>query len=246
VAAAVSAWLSANTAWGVLVGSTAYGREIASRVAVSIGAGLTGDAVDVDVDDEQLVAWKPAFGGQLVAAITATSPVHIVTVRAGVVPAHGAPRPRRRDRGAPCVTPRGRVRVAARRTEDSLSELSQAEVVVGIGAAIPPDQLSELDELIAVLGAESCCTRKVTDAGWMPHARQVGITGRSIAPRLYVAIGMSGKFNHMAGVRSAGTVLTINADPEAPVWQFSDIGVVGTWQECVPQLTAALREALRG
>jgi electron transfer flavoprotein alpha subunit len=96
-----------------------------------------------------------------------------------------------------------------------------------------------------VLGAELGCTRKITDAGWMPHARQIGITGRAIAPRLYVAIGTSGKFNHMVGVRAAQTVLAINPDPDALVWQHADVGVVARFQDCVPLLVDELRQVQR-
>ena len=87
-----------------------------------------------------------------------------------------------------------------------------------------------------MLGAELAATRKVTDRGWAPRARQVGITGRSIAPRLYVAVGLSGKFNHMVGVRAAGTILAVNADRDAPVFEHCDVGIVGDWHEVVPLL----------
>jgi len=104
-----------------------------------------------------------------------------------------------------------------------------------------PDEYEQLSPLAALLGAELAATRKVTDRGWAPRARQVGITGRAIAPRLYVAIGLSGKFNHMVGVRGAGTVLAVNADRGAPVFGFCDVGVVGDWHEVVPLLAEALR-----
>ena len=88
-------------------------------------------------------------------------------------------------------------------------------------------------------------TRKVTDKGWAPRARQVGITGRSVAPRLYLGVGLSGKFNHMVGVRAAGTIVAINHDPGAPVFSQCDIGIVGDWHEAVPLLASALRDAQR-
>jgi electron transfer flavoprotein alpha subunit len=106
---------------------------------------------------------------------------------------------------------------------------------------VAPDDYGELTALAAVLGAELAATRKVTDKGWAPRARQVGITGRSLAPRLYVAVGLSGKFNHMVGVRAAGTILAVNADREAPVFEHCDVGIVGDWHQVVPLLHAALR-----
>jgi electron transfer flavoprotein alpha subunit len=230
--------------WGILASSTAFGREVASRVAATIGSGLTGDATDVEVVDGRLVAWKPAFGGQLVAAVTATSPVQMVTVRSGVVPPSIA---RRHVAEHSNLTgrPRGRVKVLSRQQQDSLESLSQADVVIGVGQGVMPEDLHELDELRDVLNAHIGCTRKVTDSGSMPHARQIGLTGRAISPALYVAIGTSGKFNHMVGVRAAGMVLAINPDRDALVWQHADVGVVAPFQECVPLLVKELRQALR-
>lgn len=245
IASAVASWTHAAQPWIILAGSTAYGREVASRVAAAIDAGLTGDAVEVDIVAEQFVAWKPAFGGQLVAAITATSPVQIATIRAGVLP-----RSMTRDYVAEQSTieapRRGRVHVRLRRQEDSLESMSEAAVVIGVGQGVTPEELDRLDDLRSVLGAEIGCTRKVTDSGWLPHARQIGVTGRAISPRLFIAIGISGKFNHMVGVRSAQTVLAINPDREAPVWQHADIGVVAPFQECVPLLVDELRHVMSG
>ncbi len=239
VAAAVAAWAEVPP-WAVLAPSTAWGREVAGRVAAAIGAGLTGDAVELDVHDGRLVAWKPAFGGQLVAAIHCESPTQMATVRVGVLPTL-APR----AVGVPVAhevtgTTRGRVCVLSRTRDDDLDVLAEAGAVVGVGRGVDPADYPGLDPLLAALGAELGATRKVTDNGWMPRARQIGITGRSIAPRLFVSIGSSGKFNHMVGVRAAGTVLAINPDPDAPVFGVADVGIVGDWRVVVPHLVAAV------
>ena len=113
-----------------------------------------------------------------------------------------------------------------------------------VGAAVPPDEYPLIEPLINVLGAELAATRKVTDKGWQPRARQIGITGRSVAPRLYVGLGLSGKFNHMVGVRAAGTVLAVNRDEDALVWEHADIGIVGDWHDVVPALTQRLAVAI--
>ena len=101
---------------------------------------------------------------------------------------------------------------------------------------VPGDELAALDGLTGALGAELAATRKVTDQGWLPRARQVGITGRSIGPRLYIALGLSGKFNHSVGIRRSGTVLAVNNDPEAMIFGLADIGIVGDWREVAPLL----------
>jgi electron transfer flavoprotein alpha subunit len=135
---------------------------------------------------------------------------------------------------------RKRVHVLARTRDDDLDILAEARVVIGVGTGVPPEAYDELDALKTKLGAELGATRKVTDQGWLPRSRQIGITGRSIAPRLFVSIGASGKFNHAIGIRAAHTVLAINADPDAPIFEHADVGIVGDWREVVPRLVAAL------
>jgi electron transfer flavoprotein alpha subunit len=240
VAGAVTALAREHRPWAVLTGSTAWGREVASRAAAALGAGLTGDAVDLERVDDHLVAWKPAFGGQLVAAIHCASDVQMATVRAGVPPT-------RRPRAASAVLlepvalqPRGRVRVLARTRDDDLDVLAEAHTVIGIGRGVPPDAYDELEPLRTLLDAELGATRKVTDQGWLPRSRQIGITGRSISPRLYVSVGASGKFNHTVGLRAAGTVLAINPDASAPIFASADAGIVGDWRAVLPLLVERL------
>ena len=243
VARAVAAWSADAHPWAVLAPSTAWGREVAARTAARLGAGLTGDAVGFDVEAGRLVAWKPAFGGQVVAAITATSPVQMATVRPGMLPRR-APRQDGALLTRLAVTPRRRVRILATARDDDTSALAEASVVVGVGSGLPPEEYVHLRPLLDVLGAELGATRKVTDRGWQPHSRQIGITGRSVAPNLYVAIALSGKFNHMVGVRSAGTILAINDDRAVPVFAGADVGIVADWREAVPALVAELRSRL--
>ena len=240
VAAAVVAYVGETSPWAVLAPSTAFGREVAARAAAATGSGLVGDAIGLSVRDGVLVAAKPAFAGALVADITCTGLPQMVTVRPGVLPA-----PVHRGRTARAerrqVAARGRVRVLAERRNDDVETLARAQVVIGVGTGVTPDEYERLTPLAALLGSELAASRKVTDRGWAPRARQVGLTGRSIAPRLYLAVGLSGKFNHMVGVRAAGTIVAINTDPAAPVFDHCDVGIVGDWHEVVPLLADAIR-----
>jgi electron transfer flavoprotein alpha subunit len=242
VAAALAAFVRETTPWAVLAPSTAFGREVAGRAAAATGSGLVGDAIALSVRDGVLVAAKPAFAGALVADITCRSATQMVTVRPGVLPA-----PELRSQHASAVTRtaprRGRVQVLAERRDDDVETLARAEVVIGVGTGVTPGEYEALGPLAAVLGAELAATRKVTDKGWAPRSRQVGITGRSLAPRLYIAVGLSGKFNHMVGVRAAGTIVAVNTDRSAPVFAQCDIGLVADWHEVVPLLQQALRRA---
>ncbi len=241
-AAAAVPWASEHGLAVMLAPASYWGREVASRLAAALGAGLTGDALELEVTDGRLVAWKPACGGTRLAAITATSPLQMATVRPGVLPLPGI----RSGEGEAVVTRldgrvRGRVRIESSWKDDDFETLSRAPVVIGVGAGVDPDSYPEVRRLAAVLGAELAGTRKVTDRGWLPRSRQIGITGRTIAPRLYVAIGIKGKLNHMVGVRDAGTVLAVNSDREAPVFLHCDVGIVGDWREVVRLLAAELQ-----
>lgn len=240
VAGGLVGWAASEQPWAVLAPSTAWGREIASRTAAALGAGLAGDVIDLELAaDGRLVALKPAFGGHLVAAVTTTSPIQMATVRAGVLP---LPEPRAATAAGAAlrVEPRARIRVVERTRDDDLDLLAEARAVVGVGQAVDPGEYGALAPLLSLLGAELGATRKVTDRGWLPRARQIGITGRSITPRLFVSIGASGKFTHMAGVRAAETILAVNEHADAPVFQAADVGVVGDWHEVVPLLVAEI------
>jgi electron transfer flavoprotein alpha subunit len=242
-AAMVGAWVEEEQPWALLTAGTLWGREVAARVAAHSRSGLTGDAVDLSIENDRLVAWKPAFGGWLVAAVTSSSSVQMVTVRPGML---AVPEPRT----APDVSvahrtasPRRRIRRLDGERDDELDSLATATVVIGVGTGVSPDDYGSLAELCSVLHAELGATRKVTDNGWLPRSRQIGITGRSIRPELYVAIGISGKFNHMVGVRGAGVIVAVNRDATAPIFDAADIGIVGDWHDVVPELTRAIKRA---
>lgn len=241
VAAALAPWVSQRSPFAVLLPATMWGREVGGRLAALCGFGLVGDAVDLGVESGRLVSWKPAFGGNLVAAITCTSAVQGATVRPGVLPLlqprSAAPAP---ASSLPAVA-RGRLRIDEESRDDDIDVLANAQVVIGVGTGVSPDEYPLLEPLREVLGAELAASRKVTDRGWMPRARQVGITGHSIAPRLYVALAVAGKFNHAIGVRGAGAVLAVNRDAEAPIFGHADVGLVGDWHEIVPLLAETLR-----
>ena len=240
LAALLADHLAVDPPWALLAPGTAWGRHVTSRLAARLGAGLIGDAVGIERRDDRLVALKPAFGGRLVAEITCSSPIQMATVRPGVLPLPEPRGPRRIEVEHLHGDVRGRVRVLERWRDDDADLLANADVVVGVGVGVDPEDLPLVRQCAEDLGAELCATRKVTDAGWMPRARQVGITGHSIAPRLYIAIGISGRFNHTIGVRQAGTIVGVNTDPDCELWEGCDIGLVADWREALPALVERL------
>ena len=240
VAHAAAAWCAAERPWAVLAPATMWGREVAARLAARLGAGLTGDAVEVSVESGRLVCWKPAFAGRLLAAIHTSSPVQLATIRPGALPVLPSRPAAELPKSELTTVPDGRLRILGRGRDDDLDVLPVAPIVIGVGQGVDVTSYDALEPLRSALGAELAATRKVTDKGWLPHARQLGLTGRAIAPRLYLAIGLSGKFNHMVGVQRAETVLAINTDPDALVFDAADIGIVGDWHEVVPALAEAI------
>ena len=245
--AALAEAVAADLPWAVLVGGTHAGRIVASTIAARLGFGLTGDAIELEVSDgARLIAWKPAFGGRLVAHIESRSPVQMVTVRPGVLPARSP----RRDRAVPVTVlpappPPRVVTVSMQHVDDGAIDIQRARAVIGVGTGVEPAEYAVLEPLREVLGgAPLGATRRVTDKGWLPRSRQIGVTGKSISPDLYVAIGISGKLNHTIGIRNARMVLAINSDPDAPIWDHADVGIVGDWREIVPALAAAFADRL--
>ena len=241
---ALAAAAAERLPWALLVEGTRSGRVVASIVAARCGWGLTGDAVGLEVSpDGRLVAWKPAFGGRLQVPILSRSPVQMATIRPGVLalrPARGdAPDPEIELLPAP-VPARIRTTEVVRDDADT-GELRRARTVVAVGVGVDPAGYPVIDELRAALGdAALGATRRVTDQGWVPRGRQIGVTGHAVAPRLLVEVGSSGRFNHTVGIRNASVLMAVNSNPDAEIFDQVDVGLVGDWQTVVPELTAEL------
>ncbi len=234
--------------WAVLFPATSNGRDYAPRVAARLGLGLTGDAIGLDVDAQgRLVQLKPAFGGNVVASVLARTEPQMATVRPGMLSTLGRTLGRQSALDRLPVTPRASRlrRLGAERDAAAVSyALDDAEAVVGVGTGMGgPERLPLAHDLAEALGAAVGATRKVADLGWLPRQQQIGLTGRSVKPRLYVALGVRGAFNHLIGIVRSEVVVAINQDPEAEIFKASDYALVGDLHEIVPALTAALRAA---
>ncbi|MDD1062000.1 FAD-binding protein [Streptomyces cocklensis] len=250
-AAALAEWIRRcpSTPWAVLGGATPWDREVLARLAVHLDAGLLSDltAAAIQLDGSgrpRLVGHKPAGGGTLAEVASDRLP-QIATLRTGSLADRAA---RSLPRGEPPVElldvgADPLLRGFDRRTVDDFDAVERAAAVIGLGAGVDPARYADVEPLRALLGAELAATRKVTDAGTLPHCRQVGVTGRGIAPLLYLAIGISGSPHHMVGVERAHTVLAVNSDPDAAVFGHCDIGIVADWQDVLPALTAAFGRA---
>ena len=233
----------------LMIGATNNGRDMGPRVSCRLKTGLTADCTGIDIDEETgNIAWtRPTFGGNLMATIMC--PEHrpqMGTVRPGVFK-KGA-----YDEGRSGEIVKEEIHVAPEEIRTNLVErvnevaeavnLEEAEIIVsggrGVGSAV---NFKLLGELAAELGATVGCSRAVVDAGWMPHAHQVGQSGKTVAPKLYFAIGISGAIQHLAGISGSDRVIAVNKDEDAPIFDVADYGIVGNLNEVVPALTAAFK-----
>ncbi|MDO4941534.1 MAG: electron transfer flavoprotein subunit alpha/FixB family protein [Lachnospiraceae bacterium] len=233
----------------LMIGATNNGRDLGPRVSCRIKTGLTADCTAIDIDEETgNIAWtRPTFGGNLMATIMC--PDHrpqMGTVRPGVFKkgAYDESRTGEIVKEEITVAPEEiRTKLVERVNEIAEAiNLEEAEIIVsggrGVGSA---DGFKQLEELAEVLGATVGCSRAVVDAGWMPHAHQVGQSGKTVAPKLYFAIGISGAIQHVAGISGSDTIVAINKDADAPIFDVADYGIVGNLNEVVPALTAAFK-----
>jgi electron transfer flavoprotein alpha subunit len=231
----------------VILPATVFGRDLAPRVAARLGLGLTGECVDLTVDDAgRVLQHKPAFGGSVVALIASRVQPEMATVRPGMLEPGAAHTGRVAETVFLDDRPvADRVRVRERRTEAAAAaELEEAPTVIGVGMGLGGvEHLAGVHALADVLEGALCATRDVTDAGWLPKQFQVGITGRAIAPQLYIAVALRGAFEHTVGVRRAGIIVAINRSPKAPIFKSCDYGIVGDWAAVVPELTSQLLAA---
>jgi len=222
----------------VLIASSAEGKEIAGRLALKTGSGFLTDAVDLSAD---AVATQSVFGGATIVMSRVTKGTPIITVRPNAVEATPQPGDAIEEVLSVSISEAAKgARVLDRVVEDTGSrpDLSEAQVVVSGGRGLGgPESFELIEKLADSLGGAVGASRAATDAGWYPHQNQVGQTGVTVSPQLYVAVGISGAIQHRAGMQTSKTIVAINKDPEAPIFELADFGVVGDLFQVVPQLT---------
>jgi electron transfer flavoprotein alpha subunit len=231
----------------VVMSASAHGKDLAPRVAAKLGVSMLADVTSVSIDGDKLVARKPTHIGKIIQTQTLTGMPGIVTVRPAAITAESAQKTPRVETVAPAADPgasRVKVKEVAQGSKGKL-DLGEAPIIVAGGRGLKsPDNFKLVEDLADALGnAAVGCTRAVTDEGWRPHADQIGQTGRSVSPDLYVAVGISGAIQHLAGMRTSKTIVAINKDKEAPIFKIADYGIVGDVFEVVPALTEAIKGA---
>ncbi|MBL8058883.1 MAG: electron transfer flavoprotein subunit alpha/FixB family protein, partial [Anaerolineales bacterium] len=228
-----------------LVGATTLGRDLASAIATRVGTGLTADCTELAIDPEKkiLAATRPTFGGNLMATILCkTLRPQMATVRPRVLP---TPQPAAEAAGevVPAALGMTEAEVAVKllrlipNTAGEDANIEYADVIVAGGRGLGgPEAFKQLEELAGLLGGVVGATRAVVDAGWITAAHQIGQTGKTVRPKLYIAAGISGAIQHRVGISGSDFILAINTDPHAPIFQVADLGIVGDLNDVLPEL----------
>jgi electron transfer flavoprotein alpha subunit len=228
----------------VLFAASVLSADVAAALAARLDAGLNYDLTDLAVEDGKLVGKRPALGDSVYADVGWTSEPRLALIRSGTF------EPEEAGGSAEVVPFESRFQdfsLAATMVEQAHEEsegpsIEDADVIVAAGRGLGgPDNFGLVEELAKALGGAVAATRAVVDAGWYPYSTQVGQTGKTVSPKLYVAVGISGAIQHKVGMQSSGLIVAINKDPNAPIFEYADLGVVGDLHEIVPKLTELVR-----
>jgi electron transfer flavoprotein alpha subunit len=231
-----------------LIGHTAFGIDLAPSLSVEMGLPLVTDCIDLSFEENRLRAVRSIYGGKIHAAVLLReSEGYVATVRPGVFSLPAAPR----DNKAGIVLepsplqPATSVKRFIEYIEAPLmgEDITQADIIVSVGQGIGgPEHIPMIEEVAKSLGGVIACSRPVVDRDWLPKERQVGISGKTVKPKVYLAIGISGAFQHVTAMQGSETIIAINKDPGAPIFSVADYGIVDDFQNVIPVLREKMRD----
>jgi electron transfer flavoprotein alpha subunit len=247
VAASVADRAKAGAYRAVVLGFTALGRDLGPRVAAKLDAPIAADVVSLSGSADKLTVKHPGFANKVNVTLDVSGPLAVVSVRPSAFTAKEATKAGKVESAQPKSDP-GAERVVVKEVvvgNKGTIDLGDAPVIVSGGRGLKSAENFKLvEDLAAAFGnAAVGATRAVTDEGWRPHSDQIGQTGRQVSPQLYIAVGISGAIQHLAGMRTARTIVAINKDKDAPIFKIADYGIVGDVFEVIPALTAAVKAA---
>jgi electron transfer flavoprotein alpha subunit/NAD-dependent dihydropyrimidine dehydrogenase PreA subunit len=230
-----------------LIGATSIGRSLAPRLAIRLQTGLTADCTGLDIDSEgNLLQTRPAFGGNVMATILCTNHrPQMATVRYKVMTRAEKQPGHKGDIALKNVGDAviDRTRILSVSTESEDVSLTEAQIIVSGGKGLGnPEGFSLIQELADALGGAVGASRLVVDEGWIPFRHQVGLSGKTVRPRLYIACGISGAVQHLAGMQTSDVIVAINKDPSAPIFKIADYGIVGDLYEVIPEIIRVVKE----
>jgi electron transfer flavoprotein alpha subunit len=229
----------------VLFAASVLAADVAAGLAARLEAGLNWDLVDLSSRDGQLVGRRPALGDSVFVDVTWSVTPRLALFRSGTFDPSSTGGTAEVEDVAVTLEEHSQVATMVERAhaESEGPDLAEADVIVAGGRGLGgPENFTVVEELAKALGGAVGATRAVVDAGWYPYSTQIGQTGKTVSPKLYVACGVSGAIQHKVGMQSSGTIVAINKDPNAPIFEFCDLGVVGDLHQIVPKLTELVRQ----
>ena len=227
----------------LLFGATSMGKDLAPHIAVKIDAGLAMDCIALNADGTNIIATRPVYGGKALIDLKIKSLNKVYALRPNVFNP-GTPSENKAEVSVVNVdTPNLSVKVTEIKKADGKIDVAEADIIVSGGRGMKgPEHFHLVEDLAQLLGAASGASRAVVDAGWRPHSEQVGQTGKTVSPTLYVALGISGAIQHLAGMRSSKYIVAINKDKDAPIFQIADYGITGDLFEVVPAMIDEIKK----
>jgi electron transfer flavoprotein alpha subunit len=248
VATAIASVAKAEGSDVVLISNTMYGKDLAPRVAIKLGAGLSPDTVALNVSGSEIVATRPVYAGKARVDVKITTPVKVFSLRPNVFTAMVVNGSTAATRTAPVDFSEAdfATKVVETRVNTGKKDVAEADVIVSGGRGLKgPENFHLVEDLASAMGGAVGASRAVVDAGWRPHSEQVGQTGKTVAPSLYIAVGISGAVQHLAGMSSSKFIVAINKDKDAPIFSVADYGIIGDAFDVLPLLTEQVK-ALHG
>jgi len=231
----------------IMLSNTSLGKDLAPRLAVKLGAGCLMDCVILDTSSGDLTATRPVYAGKALVDVKFNSDRRVITIRPNVFKAQPS------DKNSVDVTvnevssPNLKTRVIEFKKSEGKLDVAEADIIVSGGRGMKgPENFYLIEELADSLGAAVGASRAVVDAGWRPHGEQVGQTGKTVSPSLYVACGISGAIQHLAGMSSSKYIVAINKDKDAPIFNIADYGIAGDVFEILPVLTEEIKKVKQG
>ena len=245
VAATVAQRAQSGQYRAIVLGFSAQGRDLGPRLAAKLDVPIGADVIEVQASANAIQVKHPAYANKVIVTLEITGPLAVLSIRPGAFTAKESPRAARNETMAAADAASTVVVKEMVESGKGKLDLGEAPVIVAGGRGLrAPENFKLVEDLAAAFGnAAVGATRAVTDDGWRPHSDQIGQTGRQVSPQLYVAVGISGAIQHLAGMRTSRTIVAINKDREAPIFKVADYGIVGDVLEVVPALTAAVRQA---
>jgi len=231
------------------IGHTSFGMDLAPTLAVELDLPLATDCLDVQLRDGKLLAFRQVYGGKLNAEMSFARTPCMAMIRQGAIAAGAGDLDGRVTEVDSPLTEEIVYRKFLEYVEAVVGDvdITQADVLISVGRGIREEKnIPLVEDLAQALGGVLSCSRPVTDSGWLPPDRQVGQSGRTVKPKLYVAVGISGAFQHLAGMGGSETIVAVNKDPNAPIFSVADYGIVGDLFQVIPALTEQIRETKGG